>query len=161
MHSTHLFLVNQFETNKFAKSYIQCTLEEGNWNGIEYFTIEGVFDFKTKKFERDEYIESSRTGITDEKSLTEFANKLVSKERYEKLKLDLERLIKSEFWSAASCICESLDGMQDARDGNWKPWSLDNPFPINDGYFFMDGIDDWQSLSESDNLKAVIVDFHS
>lgn len=161
MHNTHVFLLNQFNDNESAKIYVQNALDEGHWDNINYYNIEGVIDFETKEFEQDEYVKSSRTGIVSTKDLIEFANNLVGKDKYEELKQNLNRLIKSELWFTARSVCEVLDGMQAARAGQWEAWTLENPFPINDGYLYMDGIDDWQSVQPDGKLKAVIVDFHS
>ena len=165
-HNIHVFLTNKDKDLGGAMLTVDNTLIENMPDFCDYFRILGAIDLKT-----DEYKEWMNTvgenwsEIKSKNDLEEFANRLYSKERWDRLKSDLDRLIKSELFWNAKYVCKELDGISYAKSLGFPKWSAnpDKAFAINDGYYHLTGISDWRSIGDKNKKEvyAVIVDFHS
>lgn len=165
-HSTHVFLINDATDIGAAMLMVDNSLINTPPSDCDYFRVLGAIDFKTDEYkEWTQLIGSNPNKIRSKNDLEQFANKLYSQEYWNRLKADLERFVKSDLFWNAKYACERLDGISYAKSLGFPKWKADSlkAFAINDGYYFMDGITDWQRIDDSgkNHVYAVIVDFHS
>lgn len=165
-HNIHIFLTNQDNDLGGAMLTIDNTLVNDMPDSCDYFRVLGAIDLNTGEYKEWQHsVGSNWSKIVSKSDLEAFANRLYSKEQYERYKTELERLIKLELWFNAKCMCEQLDGIRYAQSLGFPKWSADpdKAFAINDGYYYMSGISDWKDMDASglNHVYAVIVDFHS
>jgi len=167
-HSTHIFLTNDATDMEEAVSHIDSMLNNNNISDrVDSYEIIGVLDINTDKYLENDYrLGHYNAEIRSNFDLEAFANVLYSKDTYERYKAELDRLIKSELWYNAKCMCEQLDGISYAKHLGFPRWKAEpkGMFAIYEGYYDMDGISDWRSRLDDvqyNHTYAVIVDFHS
>lgn len=165
-HSTHVFLINTATDIGDAMLMVDNSFVNTPPSDCDYFRVLGAIDLNTDEYkEWMNTVDENWSEIKSKSDLEEFANKLYSKEDFERVKADLERFVKSELFWNAKCACERLDGMSYAKSLGFPKWSADpdKAFSINDGYYDLSGISDWRTIENlaEDHTFAVIVDFHS
>ena len=150
---------------------IDNSLIENKPDFTDWFRVLGAINLRTGEYTESKYlIGHNPNKITSISALEEFANKIYSKERFDSVKSDLERYLKSDLYYCAMSACKLLDGMSYAKSMGFPKWKATDKdaFAIYDGYYDYNGITDWRSIidqPESDweprDTYAVIVDFHS
>lgn len=160
MHNKHIFIVDA-ENAELAIWKVKTELEldesltSNNWYSVcgAVDTVSGAYTLNDDYRECDEL--KTIEGINKE------INEFISKERYEKLKAQLQESVDKHQWHMAEYYAKQLDGIEVATHTGFD--LKKNIVDINEFDKFSFGVTIWTENENNDDLSlfAVIVDFHS
>ena len=156
MHNNHIFIVDA-ENAELAISKVKTELElDESLTSNNWFMVLGAVDTISGAYTSDsDYQGNLKTIEGINKEISEY----ISKERYDKLKEQLQESVDKHQWSMAEYYAKQLDGIEVATHTGFDLQK--NITGINEFDKFSFGVTIWTDNNNDLSLFAVIVDFHS
>lgn len=158
MHNKHIFIV-QADNAELAISQVKTELElDESLTSNNWFTVCGAVDTVSGAYTlNDDYRDCDELKTIEgiNKEISEY----ISKERYDKLKEQLQECVDKHQWHMAGYYANQLDGIEVATHTGFD--LKKNIVGINEFDKFSFGVTIWTENNNDLSLFAVIVDFHS
>ena len=158
MHNKHIFIV-QADNAELAISQVMTELElDESLTSNNWFTVCGAVDTVSGAYTlNDDYRDCDELKTIE--GINKEINEYIGKERYEKLKAQLQESVDKHQWHMAEYYAQQLDGIEVATHTGFDLQK--HIVGINEFDKFSFGVTIWTEDNKDLPLFAVVVDFHS
>lgn len=158
MHNKHIFIVDA-ENAELAIWRVKTELElDESLTSNNWYSVCGAVDTVSGAYTlNDDYRDCE--GLKTIEGINKEISEYISKERYDKLKEQLQESVDKHQWSMAEYYAKQLDGIEVATHTGFDLQK--NITGINEFDKFSFGVTIWTENNNDLPLFAVIVDFHS